>query len=116
MNAEPKRRAHSVLTSAEHAEFEKLIEDPAIIGHALYQRDGEELALDGLWEDTVPVLSNILDLAETIGTALGGGEGAAVMIAENAQFELSSVALSSVHAVLLKKKSSRKVGGLHSVL
>lgn len=115
MEEDRKAGVTALLTAAEQAEMAKLKQEPMIVGHAVFTKEGEEIEAEGVWDETAPIFANVFDLADRIGKELGEERDCRVVVADNPEFELSAIALTAAHAVVLKRKSRTSVGGLRSV-
>ncbi len=103
------------LTAAEREELAKLSMDSRITGHAVFNGDGEELAGEGLFEETVPVFANLFDIADKIGEELGEESHCRVIVADSQTDELSGIALMAVNAIFRRRKHRATEEGLRSV-
>jgi hypothetical protein len=100
------------LAAWEQEEISKIKSDPSVVGYAVVTKRGDELESQGLWEDTAPVLANLLDIADQIGDDLGEDRGCRILVSDSADFELTSTFMDNAHAISLRRKARSAVGGL----
>lgn len=100
------------LASWEFEEITKIKSDPSVIGYAIVTKRGDELESKDLWEDTAPILANLLDVADQIGGELGEDRGCRILVSDSSEYELTSMFMENAHAIYLRRKARSAVGGL----
>jgi hypothetical protein len=100
------------LSAWEQEKISKTKTDPNIIGYSVVTKRGDELESKGLWEDTAPIMANLLDIADQLGEELGEERGCRILVSESNDFELSSSCMENAHIISLKRKGRSAIGGL----
>jgi len=105
----------TLLTKAELGEIDRIKSEPATIGLAIFDQDGQVIDLYRLSEEAVAVFSNIFDIVGTLGDDLAEPEPVPSILFESRTFEAVGLPLSAANMVVLKRKRSRGEEGLRNV-
>ncbi len=115
----PRDRAKSnagVLTAEEIVAIAKVQHDSSIVGYAILRKNGEEIESGGAWKDVLaPVFSNVLFLADRIGSDFGVASGCGTVYLEGADVEVVGLMLTSARAVFIRRKLRSTTNALRVV-
>ena len=102
----------ALLSEFEVAELMKVRREAGVVGYALVDRDGKQLATDGIEADILgPVFANAFDIASAIGRELGEAHDCPAMFFESDSYELAAIALSSCSAIIVREKPKSTARG-----
>lgn len=110
------RSIEALLTEPEFAELAKIRQESGVIGYALIDQTGGNLASDNLdMEALGPIFANAFDIANSIGSELGEAQECPALFLESASYELAAIRLSSCNAVIVREKPKAMTKGFGSV-
>ena len=110
------RSVQAILTEPEYAELTKIRQESGVVGYALIDQTGGNLASDNLnMEALGPIFANAFDIASAIGTELGEAQDCPALFLESATYELAAIRLSSCSAVIVREKPKPMTKGFGNV-
>ena len=110
------RSIQALLTEPEFAELTKIRNESGVIGYALIDQAGSNLASDNLdMEALGPIFANAFDIANDIGSELGEAHECPALFLESAAYELAAIRLSKCSAVIVREKPKAVAKGFGNV-
>jgi len=110
------RSIQALLTEPEFTELSKIRNEAGVIGYALIDENGGNLASDNLdMESLGPIFANAFDIANALGSELGEAQDCPALFLESASYELAAIRLSSCSAVIVREKPKTLAKGFGSV-
>lgn len=105
----------ALLTEHEASELMKVRREAGVVGFALVDRDGKQLAADNLDADMLgPIFANAFDIASAIGAELGEANECPAMFFESEAYEIAAIALSTCSAIIVREKPKSLARGFGS--
>jgi len=109
------RSIEALLSEPEAAEIMKIRREEGVVGYALIDPDGRQLASDSLESDVLgPIFANAFDIASAIGSELGEASACPAMFLESASYEIAAIQLSTCSAVIVREKPKAIARGFGS--
>lgn len=102
------------VSESEHSEVDKILADDRVFGFAVFDLGGEAVQKSDVSETTVAVVSNLLDVAERIGTELGESSPRPAMMVTGSKVELLALPLNAANFMVMKGKSASVGKGLRN--
>lgn len=94
------------VSESEQNEVDKILADDRVMGFAVFDLGGEAVQKSDVSETTVAVVSNLLDIAERVGTELGENAPRPAMMVTGSSVELLALPLNSANFMVLKGKNA----------
>lgn len=106
------RSIEALLTEPEAAEIMKIRREAGVVGFALIDADGRQLAADSIKNEMLgPIFANAFDIANAIGAELGEAGSCPAMFFESEGYEIAAIQLSTCNAVIVREKPQAIAAG-----
>ena len=102
------------VSESEQKEVDKILADDRVMGFAVFDLGGEAVQKSDVSETTVAVVSNLLDIAERVGTELGESAPRPAMMVTGSSVELLALPLNAANFMVMKGKNASVGKGLRN--
>lgn len=96
----------TLLSDREQDELQKIVSGDQVVGYAVFDGEGAAVKLSGVSENSVAVFSNLMDIAERIGTELGESAPRPAMMFSCPSMELLALPLTTANFLVVKDRTS----------